>query len=440
MKILFYSTNANVFNGEDWNYLTWPSVKSQFDLLCSKNPQNEYIVLTQMPGLFLVDSEGASVSEKSESVSYGFFENDSTDDIVEKIASYFPDLAVALSFWLAPFDWLCIKDSIIGEKLKKRGIKSLSNPSETSLISFDKSLTHNFLKANGFNVKRAVYVNHELFFKIKKEIKENVYRLCILHEIEKMTFPVVVKDTTGLSSFAMDVCSSFEEVQRLLLSKRNNSDRIVEEYIQGLHFGSEIYGTPGNYRIMPPFILSLNKYGITSPKQSIKIGPVTDPAYKIDELKQELNRLAELMQFSGIAQTDLVFDGQKWYIVDINPRLSGISGTYSVSTGKSIFELVLDPEYPEFNCAMNFKFPILTKPQLEELKKLPFTKAIRQFENKAAKQDREVGYCEIIFGTTKKIQELEQYLDYLKEHFPSIVEPLFYERGKELFKMLTVQK
>ena len=168
MKILFYSTNANVFNGEDWNYLTWPSVKSQFDLLCSKNPQNEYIVLTQMPGLFLIDSEGASVSEKSESVSYGFFENDNADDIVEKIASYSPDLAVALSFWLAPFDWLCIKDSIIGEKLKKRGINTFSNPSETSLISFDKSLTHNFLKANGFNVKRAVYVNHELFFKIKK--------------------------------------------------------------------------------------------------------------------------------------------------------------------------------------------------------------------------------------------------------------------------------
>ena len=255
-----------------------------------------------------------------------------------------------------------------------------------------------------------------------------------------MTFPVVVKDTTGLSSFAMDVCSSYEEVQKLLLSKRNNSDRIVEEYIQGLHFGSEIYGTPGNYRIMPPFVLSLNKYGITSPKQSIKIGPVTDPVYKIDELKEELNRLAELMQFSGIAQTDLVFDGEKWFIVDINPRLSGISGTYSVSTGKTIFELVLDSEYPEFNCAMNFKFPILTKPQLEELKKLPFTKAIRQFENKAAKQDREVGYCEIIFGTTKKIQELEQYLDFLKEHFPAIVEPLFYERGKELFRMLTVQK
>lgn len=438
MKILFYSTNANVFNGDEWNYLTYPSIKTQLDELCKKHPENEYIVLTQLPGLFLVDTDGNSIAEKSNSVTYGLFEDDSIECIVEKIFSYNPDLAIAFSFWLAPFDWLCLKDSIIGEKLKGRGIKAWFNPSKTSLISFDKSLTHNFLQANGFNVKNAVYVNHELFFKTKKEIKENVYQLAVLHEIEKLNFPVVVKDTTGLSSFAMDVCSSFEEVKKLLLSKRNNSDRLVEEYIHGLHFGSEIYGTPGNYRIMPPFILSLNKYGITSPKQSIKIGPVTDNRFKIDELNEQLERLANLMQFSGIAQTDLVFDGDKWYIVDINPRLSGISGTYSVSTRKSIFELVLDSEYPDFECAMNFKFPLLSAGQLEELKHYDFVKAVRQYENKAAKQDREVGYCEIIFGTTKKIEELEQYLDFLNEHFPQIVEPLFYVRGKELFKMLGI--
>ncbi|MCR5495499.1 MAG: ATP-grasp domain-containing protein [Treponema sp.] len=436
MKILFYSTNSNVFNGSDWNYFTYPSVKDQFDNYCSKHPENEYIVLTQLPGLFLLDVKDSSIEKKSSFVKYELLQDDNIDAIVEKIASFSPDLVIAFSFWLAPFDWLCLKDSVIGEKLKARGIKTLANPSETSLISFDKNLTHNFLKEHGFNVKKAVYVNHELFFKSKKEIKENVYKTAILYEISKMHYPIVVKDTTGLSSFAMDVCHSYQEAEKLLLSKRNNSDRLVEEYIQGLHFGTEIYGSQGSYRIMPPFLLSLNKYGITSPKQSIKIGPVSSSAFKIEELNKELERLANLMNFSGIAQTDLVFDGKNWFIVDINPRLSGISGTYSVSSGKSIFELVLDKEYPKTECALNFKFPLLTEEQIESIKKLPFTKAIRQFENKAAKQDREVGYCEVIFGSTKKIQELEGYLDYLNENFPQIVEPLFYSRGKELFRML----
>ena len=436
MRILFYSTNANIFEGKDWNYSTYPSCAEQLETLCHNHPENEYIVMTQLPGLFLVDTEENRISERAASVRYALFESDDAETIAGEIAAQKPQLAVAFSFWLAPFDWLSVKDSVIGEKLTARGIKALYNSVETALISFDKSRTQEFLRAHGFNVKNSVYVNHELFFKTKKEIKENVYQLAIFHQLEKLHYPVVVKDTTGLSSFAMDVCSSAEDVKKLLLSKKNSSDRLVEEYIEGFHFGSEIYGTPGAYRVMPPFILSLNKYGITSPKQSIKIGPVTASRFRTDILTKELTRLAEVMQFSGIAQTDLVFDGEKWFIVDINPRLSGISGTYAVSTGRTIFELILELSQPECGFAMNFKFPILTAQQLCKLKALSFVKAVRTFENRAAKQDREVGYCEVIIGNAHSFLDLERHLDYLHDHFFSIVEPLFYERAKALFKIL----
>ena len=79
----------------------------------------------------------------------------------------------------------------------------------------------------------------------------------------------------------MVVASTYNQVISFLSSKRYNSDRIIEEYIEGLQFGTEIHGTNGKYIVHNPYLFSVNKYGITSPKQSVKIGPVCDKKYKI---------------------------------------------------------------------------------------------------------------------------------------------------------------
>ena len=58
----------------------------------------------------------------------------------------------------------------------------------------------------------------------------------------------MIKETSGLSSYGMDVVTTFNQARHVLLSKKNNGDRVVEEFLDGISFGIEVYGTDGKYK------------------------------------------------------------------------------------------------------------------------------------------------------------------------------------------------
>lgn len=443
MKILFYSTNSNHFDGNTFKINTLPSWKNQWEQLCNIYPEHEFIIITQLPGMFLLDLENNSVKESCSKIKYFVTRKDSPYEIAELIKSYEPDIAIAVSFWVNPYDWLPINDGIIAEILQTSGIKTICHPSKTALECFDKNKTHNFLSTKKYKVPNAVYVHHELYWgeRNKLEVKNNVYKEYIHHNIKNLKFPVVIKDTVGLSSYGMEVASTYNQVISFLSSKRNNSDRIIEEYIEGLQFGTEIHGTNGKYIVHNPYLFSVNKYGITSPKQSVKIGPICDKKYKIKKLKQTLKHLAKDLNLSGIAQVDLVFSNNEWYIIEINTRISGMTPMYAISQNKTIYSILTEIALNKINKAkqtytINFKLPILTETQMNELSKEPYIKYINQLHNLNAKQEREQGYCEIILGGTKTKKELIDCVNNFFEKYPNLIEPIFAENANKLIQIL----
>ena len=120
MNILFFSTNSNHFNGDAWVYTNFPTCRQQLDQFCQNHPDYNVTVATQLPGLFLVDTICNEISEKSEKVHYEIIPTDDENEAADFLAHLKPDLAVAMSFWLAPYDWLSIKDSMIAEILEKK--------------------------------------------------------------------------------------------------------------------------------------------------------------------------------------------------------------------------------------------------------------------------------------------------------------------------------
>ena len=367
MRILFYSTSSNFYDGEAISTITLPSFCEQWNFLAKKHSEHEFLLATQLPAMFLCDvigNEIATFSEKQQNqtefnkVQLKLIESDNEKKISEELFELKPDLAIAISFYVTPYDWLPIKDAIVADFLREKGIRTICHSVETALISFDKWQTHEFLEKISVNTAKAVHLQHELYINAgnRREIKSNVYTSAVFHEIKKLHFPVIIKDTTGLSSFGADVVNSFEEALGILKSKKTTSDRIIEEMISGEQFGVEIYGIynenseKGDYTIFPPFKFSVNQYGITSPKQSVKFGPSGEneeeyERYKIADLNEMLLKLANSIKIDGIAQIDLVFDGQKWFIIEINPRLSGMSTTYAASTGKFLNEIILKSSY-----------------------------------------------------------------------------------------------
>ncbi|MBQ0002104.1 MAG: ATP-grasp domain-containing protein [Treponema sp.] len=456
MNILFFSTNSNHYAKGKIDFNMIPSCADEWSHLKQKYPDFNFTVVMQKPGMFLYDDSDETTSQN---VKYIFL-NESRDTeklqdssslqtefnaqkIAEIIIQQKPDVAIAVTYWSQPFDWMSIKDSMIAEILRENNIKTVCHPSLTSAICFDKRQTHDFLKQNGFNLAKGVYVHHEMFYaeRNKLSVKENIYKEYVFSEIRKLKLPLVIKDTMGLSSFGMDVVSTYEEAKHVLLSKKNNGDRLVEEFLNGISFGIEVYGTEGNYFVTDPLVNSVNQFGLTSPKQNVKLGPVSNSVYKIDELKKEILRLAELLDFSGIAQIDLLYSEGVWYIIEINSRISGMTQTMAISMNLSLLELILFSAglikwNGQFSKVMNLKFPLLSRQKLEKLFSKKYVKAVNQIENHEAKQLRETGYSEIVFGQTEMFEDLMSELEELNADFSEDMEKIFYENSHKLYNLI----
>lgn len=430
LNIVFYSTNSNNYNGEETEIKTLPLRSHCLDSLVSDFPQHKFFVVTQLPGSFVLDLDKNQISPKSSSVEYKISEKKSAVDFASDILELKPDLAVVATFWVSPYDWMGLKDCLVADELKKNGVDVVCTNDESQMICFDKKLTADFLKANNFYCAKSIYVHHENFWaeRGKKELVTNNYKDFVLSKVAAMKYPVVIKDCVGLSSAGMEVATTFPQAVHYLKNGRNTSDRLVEEYIDGLHFGTEIYGRNGEYKIMPPLIFSLNRFGITSPKLSVKMGPVESANFKIDELKSMLFDLAKKLDINGVAQVDLIFSDGKWFIVEINPRLSGMTETYCAAMGISVFDLMthiaLDQakNLPEPKPVCNFKLPLLDDDQMKRITSLPQVKYFHQHKNLAAKQEREKGYCEIAVSSSKDFNQLVDFIGQIKQIYPSLFE------------------
>lgn len=85
---------------------------------------------------------------------------------------------------------------------------------------------------------------------------------------------------------------------------------------------------------------------------------------------------------------------------------------------------------------MNIKFPHLSEEQMRALFALPFVRYLCQTKNDSAKQFREMGFCEILFGGVFSPQELLAQLEEIKARFPEVIEISFYETAKRMIASL----
>ncbi len=446
MNIVFFSTNSNTFPHETFRITRAPLHRNEWEAVAKEFLEHRFTIVTQMPCMFLADIMTDGSILKAKGINYIICKENSVEEMCNVILEQKPDIALAVSFWQPPYDWNCLKDAMIAEALESYGIKTLCHSSQTMNICFNKIQTEEFLKSNGFRVPRSVHVSHELFWTERShgEIKSNVYKEYVLSQIQALTFPVIIKDTVGLSSYGMEVARTYKEAVHYLRSGKTHSDRIVQEYIEGVQFGTEIYGSPGSYTILPPFAFSVNRFGITSPKQGIKVGPAKEDAenLRLKELYEMLNTLAQNLNLKGIAQVDLILSRDGWYILEVNPRLSGMTETYAACYRTTVSRMLVNlalgknPFTNEPISVCNFKLPLISEEEQKKILSRPDVHFLRQTQNTLARQEREKGYCEIVFGRGKELSSLKEELFLLQKECPHLVDEGFLRQATGMIGLL----
>ena len=149
-----------------------PKNAATFNQFCLAHSEHEFFCVTKNPGMFM--------PEKKLGLKNVIYLEQKTDTqaFAQEIIKLKPDLAIALTFWIEPYDWLTVSDSLIAEKLEENGIKTICHNTQTAIICFDKWRTHNELQKLGFNVPPAVFCDHDLYFCAgsNREVLQNVYK------------------------------------------------------------------------------------------------------------------------------------------------------------------------------------------------------------------------------------------------------------------------
>ncbi len=435
MKVVVYGTSSSIgfirFVNE---FSAIPTMNEQWQRIRSNFEGYEFtIVTTRGAAAHLVDYD----ENKNEIAPDGvglvvLHPSVDTDTYVEAIRKEAPSIAIAASYFGGTMDWETLKDALIAEELKKVGIRAVSNSLYAAETFFDKWTTHNVLTEKGFPVAKATHIP-AVYQKVAKEnqaLFANVYLDLAFHRIKEMEFPVIVKAAGASGSSGIFVAKDYEAAKEDILSRDDSSDLIIEEMLKGEQFGTEIHGTKGNYTILPPFKCRLDENGVLDSRHKIKYGPITDEKYRIEELRAMLRRLAQEMGIEGCAQVDLAFDGNKWSIIEVNPRLSGMTAASAALESRYALEVVIEScldkeinyDVPRIlEKCISFGTVIESLEAIDELKKEPHIKYMEKGSPLFLQTERKIYTANIILGGFATFSEMAQEVERLHKLYPGVI-------------------
>ncbi len=406
MKIVFYTSFSSERMAQGYTTEYLPSATDLWEGVLKAFPEDDITVLCSATEIDQVPAESAHVHFRPIAL------EDSIAGIADAIEACRPDVAVAVSRSAYPFDWNPIKDSMITEELERRGIRALAHPTFFSVACADKWRSNLLMRVARLPVLQSVYVDMNMFWceKTMDSVSVNIYREYIEQRLRQLSYPVIVKGIFGTGG-KMITCDSFEALHEFLMNGHPDSqDYYVEEKAEGEELGVEIYGQDGHYEIGPFLYLNTEKKGYDFFKQNLKFGPVTDPKYGLDELREKLYAFARAARLCGGMEIDLIYRDGLCYLIDLNPRWSGLSKLSFACAGTDPMRAYADLAHGKkvyrtaFRPHISFRISVADDRQEQALRQCPHVIAMTL--RKPVPQGGKPGTAKVIYGGFDTVAEL----------------------------------
>ncbi|MBO4375356.1 MAG: ATP-grasp domain-containing protein [Lachnospiraceae bacterium] len=431
-KVVLFSSNTKKRKASHFLDM-YPKWNRQWDEVAAKHEELDITLVFQLNGRYLLDIVDGKIADPPRRVKVVTLPADaSIADFIKAIEDCKPDIVLAMPLPISGYDWNVIRDAAIADSLRDDGIECICSSFRTALDCFDKGRTNRVLKDNGFNVSEGFCVDHELF-RIDEEKTDstvNAYRESVLWKIRKMA-PVIIKSATGSGSIGIHVSENFEDAKQFLLSEDFSEDMVVERFIKGDEYGVEIHGCNGKYIISPPFRkMSFEQRLVNDPlgMATLKYGPVCGEKLHVDRLRNELERLADVMGFTGIVNLDLFFADDKWYIIDINSRWSGITSLVTAAQGRSAYDVFVEQitgtgrelsELSSWKRCLQFKIPQSDPVDFGALVEEGYLTSVSHEKIIIAGEER--WYNDAVTKGYDSLEDLAEGFASLREKYPQII-------------------
>jgi len=183
------------------------------------------------------------------------------------------------------------------EELSQLGVQVIVSDYDIIEMCLDKYSMFVFLKSNGIKTPKT-YKDLNGFLKAlyKNEVK----------------FPVFVKPRKGSASIGINKVSKLEELEFLM---KNNTDLLIQEYIDGQEYGVDVYIDAISKDIISIFLK----------KKLVMRGGETDKAVSVknDNLFNIISKFIKKLGVIGPIDVDVFEMDGEFYISEVNPRFGG---------------------------------------------------------------------------------------------------------------------
>lgn len=263
-------------------------------------------------------------------------DNARPDEIVERILAWGADGVVSLSF---P-DEAGLRDAVVKEKLAAHGIPMVTNGLEPGRLLADKWETKKILADYGLDTPAGMLIDGTLLKNGGEDIP--VYADIIRWKAEQIGYPLLTKAVWGSSGNGIRFIRDRAGLEEYLADP-DEGNFVMEQCIAGELCTVELVGADGEYAVQP-----LCFTGPTGGKPTFAFWELRSSAPRAADdaaflpVADKLKKLCTGMGITGVINLDIIYSGGIYYVLEINPRVSGATALGIAASGCNSYLAMTD--------------------------------------------------------------------------------------------------
>ena len=167
----------------------------------------------------------------------------------------------------------------------------------------------------------------------------SIYVDVLINELNNLEFPLIAKPLWDSMSQGIKILKDMEETRSFLSTL--TVDYIFQEYILGELLGIETITHNENVYFQP----LVRKYTSENlvPFDHLRYGPYNGiPKVLLDRMKKKIRNVCLDLKLNGSIEFEMIYDrnANNIYILEINPRISGMTNLSSLISGVNSYTLL----------------------------------------------------------------------------------------------------
>jgi carbamoylphosphate synthase large subunit len=258
-----------------------------------------------------------------------------------------------------------VRDSLVKDYFQthKIPVNIVANSPAAMEATFDKGLTKEILAHHGVPVTpgRQLYAMEE-----------------VDEAIEGLGFPLIVKERKSYTGMGVRIVNDIAELKKHL-TKNISKGVYIEPFIEGSEVSVEVITWKGVHSFQPLVYKGETRVNIIEhPAYRPRVAPYRQGTPLESKIISIVKRAVDILQLNGAAEFEFIVVNDEPFIMEVNPRISGVSRLCNASGGINVFRALtmiaindrLDAGVSDSQKKFAIQFPLTIIPEGELLDSL----------------------------------------------------------------------